>query len=102
MRLNSANAPTTDSNKVAISKLSLKKQAKSMVTKNIPTLEELFTELINNHNLESSGLNSQQVVQLQGQIEEGLGLLNDVIDELRTIDPEAVSAIKALTLQIFE
>ena len=73
-----------------------------METKNPTTLEELFTKLINNNDLESYGWNSQQVVQLQGQIEEGLGLLNDVIGELRTIDPEAVSAIKALTLQIFE
>ncbi len=64
--------------------------------------ENLFAELINNHNLESYGLNSRQVFQLQGQLEESLALLNDVVDELRPISPEAVATIKSLTLQIFE
>ena len=73
-----------------------------MTTDDRIILEELFIKLINSNDLESHGLNSQQVVQFQGQIEESLGLLKDVIDELQTIDPEAVAEIKALTLKIFE
>lgn len=73
-----------------------------MKTENLTTLEELFTDLINNNHLESYGLNSQQVIQLQGQIEEGLGLLNDAIDELQTIDPESVATLKALITQTFK
>ena len=56
-----------------------------MKAENFTKLEELFTELINNHDLKPYDLNSQQVLQLQGQVEESLGLLNDVIDELQTI-----------------
>ena len=73
-----------------------------MNTKNSTILEELFAELINNHNLASYNWNSQQVIQLQGQVEESLGLLSDVVDELRIISPAAVDTIKFLTLQIFE
>lgn len=72
-----------------------------MEAENTPALEELFTELIDN-NLENSGLTAQQMVQLQGQVEESLELLNDVVDELRQIDPQAVAAIKSLALQIFD
>jgi len=73
-----------------------------METEKLPTLEELFTELINSHNLESHGLNYQHIVQLQGQAEEGLGLLNDVVEELRDLSPQAVATIKTITLQIFD
>ena len=73
-----------------------------MNSKNLTTVEELFTELIDNHHLASSGLNSQQVIQLQGQVEESLGLLSDVVDELRAISPAAADTVKSLTLQIFE
>ncbi len=73
-----------------------------MKTENSTTLEELFTELINNQDLESYGLTPQLVMQLQGQVEESLGLLNDVVDELREFSPEAVTAIKSITLEIFE
>lgn len=73
-----------------------------METENFTTLEELFAELIDDPNFASSGLNSQQILQLQGQIEESLGLLNDVVEELRDIAPDTVSTIRTLTLQIFE
>ncbi len=71
-----------------------------MKIQNFTTLEELFTELINNE--ETYGLDSKLAVQLQGQIEEAFGLLSDVVDELQTISPEAITAIKSMTLQIFE
>lgn len=73
-----------------------------MKTENCTSVAELFTELVNNNDLETQGLNPQLVIQLQGQVEESLGLLNDVVEELRTIAPEAVVSIKALTLKIFE
>ena len=73
-----------------------------MNSKNLTTLEELFAELIDNYDLASYGLSSQQVVQLKGQVEESWGLLSDVVDELRAISPAAVDTIKSLTLQIFE
>ncbi|MGK7896122.1 MAG: hypothetical protein AB4372_21540 [Xenococcus sp. (in: cyanobacteria)] len=73
-----------------------------MTTDNRITLKKLFTKLIDDNDLQSYGLNSQQILQFQGQIEESLGLLKDVVDELQTIDPETVSVIKALTLEIFE
>ena len=73
-----------------------------MTTDNITTIEELFTELINNPDLETYGLTPQLVMQLQGQVEESLGLLNDVVDELRGFSPEAVPALKSITLRIFE
>lgn len=73
-----------------------------METENFTTLKELFAELIDNHNFASSGFNPQEILQLQGQIEESLGLLNDVVEELRDISPDTVSTIKTLTLQIFE
>ncbi len=73
-----------------------------METEKFTTLEELFTELIDDPNFASSGFNSQQILQLQGQVEESLGLLNDVVEELRDIAPGTVSTIRTLTLQIFE
>lgn len=73
-----------------------------MKTDNITTIEELFTELINNPDLETHGLSPQLVMQLQGQVEESLGLLHDVVDELREFSPDTVSALKSITLRIFE
>ncbi len=73
-----------------------------MNSKNLTTLEELFAELIDNHDLASYGLSPQQVVQLKGQVEESWGLLSDVVDELRAISPAAADTIKSLTLQILE
>ena len=73
-----------------------------MNSQNLTTLEELFAELIDNHDLASYGLSSQQVVQLKGQVEESWDLLSDVIDELRAISPVAADTIKTLTLQILE
>lgn len=73
-----------------------------MKTDNSTTLEGLFTELISNSDLETDGLTPQLVMQLQGQVEEGLGLLHDVVDELREFSPEAVSVLKSITLRVFE
>ncbi|MEL7407815.1 MAG: hypothetical protein AAFN00_12765 [Cyanobacteria bacterium J06558_2] len=73
-----------------------------MKTGNYQTVAELFTDLINDHGLATNNLNPQLILQLQGQMEESLGLLNDVVDELRTIAPESIPALKSLTLQIFE
>ncbi|MGH2414996.1 MAG: hypothetical protein ACRDEA_15160 [Microcystaceae cyanobacterium] len=39
---------------------------------------------------------------LQGQVVEALGLLKDVVDELRSVDPEAIATIKAAVLHIFD
>ncbi|MEM7594316.1 MAG: hypothetical protein AAF383_22870 [Cyanobacteria bacterium P01_A01_bin.83] len=72
-----------------------------MDAKNITTLEELFAEL-NKHNAESPSIDPLLLSQLQGQAEESLGLLDDVVSELRIISPEAVNIIQCLTLQIFE
>ena len=73
-----------------------------MKEESITVLEELFAELIRNHNFESQGLNAQQLIQLQGQTEESLELLNDVVEELRLISPKTVATIKSITLKIFE
>jgi hypothetical protein len=40
--------------------------------------------------------------QLQGQLVEALGLLKDVVDEMRVVAPEAIADIKAAVWQIFE
>ena len=71
-----------------------------MKIQNFTTLEELFSELINNE--ETYGLDSKLAVQLRGQVEEAFGLLSDVVEELQTISPEAITAIKSMSLQIFE
>ena len=73
-----------------------------MKTEKFTTVEEIFAELKNNHNLESYDLNAQQINQLQGQVEEGLGLIADVVEELRPISSETVDLIKSLTLKIFD
>lgn len=73
-----------------------------MKTEKFTTVEEIFAELKNNHNLESYDLNAQQINQLQGQVEEGLGLIADVLEELRPISSETVDLIKSLTLKIFD
>lgn len=72
-----------------------------MKTDNLTTVEELFTKLVN-ENPNSQDLDNKLIVQLQGQIEESLGLLNDVVDELRAIAPEALPPLKSLTLKIFD
>ena len=73
-----------------------------MTSENTHQLNELFAKLIvrDRHDLISS--NFQHINQLQGQVEESLDLLNDAIEELRTIDPESVCTLKSLTLQIFD
>ncbi|MGH2413926.1 MAG: hypothetical protein ACRDEA_09600, partial [Microcystaceae cyanobacterium] len=45
---------------------------------------------------------AQQLAQLQGQVVEALGLLKDVVDELRLVDPEAIATLQAAVLQIFD
>ena len=72
-----------------------------MTIENLDTLTELFTRLLERQS-DSRRLDPQYIIQLQGQVEESLGLLNDVIDELRIIDPQSVSTLKSLTLQIFD
>lgn len=71
-----------------------------MNIQNSTTLEELFTELIDNE--KTYGLDSKLAIQLRGQVEEAFGLLTDVVDELQTTSPEAITALKSMTLQIFE
>jgi|GEM_PF-3544260 len=73
-----------------------------MTIENLNSLEELFAKLREHRQIKSSSLDPQRIIQLQGQLEESLGLLNDVIEELRIIDPESVSILKSLTLQIFD
>lgn len=72
-----------------------------MDTESFATVEKLFAELVKN-NPKSKDVDSNLMAQLQGQVEEGLGLLNDVVDELREIAPEALVPLKSLTLKIFE
>jgi hypothetical protein len=45
---------------------------------------------------------AQKLAQLQGQVVEALGILKNVVDELQTVDPEAISTIQMAALQIFE
>jgi hypothetical protein len=44
---------------------------------------------------------AQKLSQLQGQVVEALGLLKDIVDELSTVDPNAIATIKTAALQIF-
>ena len=68
----------------------------------IAILEELFAKSIECEDSATHSLSTRQMVQLQGQIEESLDLLNDAVEELREIDPQAVTTIKLLTLKIFD
>ena len=45
---------------------------------------------------------AEQLVQLQGQVVEALGLLKDVVDSLKTMEPKAVETIFSAVLTIFE
>ena len=45
---------------------------------------------------------AEQLVQLQGQVVEALGLLKDVVDTLKTMEPKAVETIFSAVLTIFE
>lgn len=72
-----------------------------MDTENFTTVEKLFAELVKN-NPKSKDVDFNLIAQLQGQFEDSLGLLNDVVDELREIAPEAIVPLKSLTLKIFE
>ena len=73
-----------------------------MTSENIDELKELFAKLHQHNQTKRNSLNPQHIVQLQGQAEESLGLLNDVIEELRIIDPKLVDALKSAILQIFD
>lgn len=73
-----------------------------MTTEDFDRVEELFAQLLDRYQSESTSSNPHYLSQLQGQVEESLGLLNDAIEELRTIDPESVCTLKSLTLKIFD
>ncbi|WP_013320999.1 hypothetical protein [Gloeothece verrucosa] len=45
---------------------------------------------------------AQKLTQLQGQVVEALGLLKGIVDELNTVDPNAIATVKTATLQIFD
>ena len=45
---------------------------------------------------------AEQLVQLQGQVVEALGLLKDAVDTLNTLEPKAVETIFSAVLTIFE
>jgi len=73
-----------------------------MSTDNFNKLQKLFSQVRDRHLQEPNKLNPEYITQLEGQVEESLDLLNDVIEELRTIDPESIHTLKSLTLQIFD
>ena len=72
-----------------------------MTTDQLNTLKELFNKLLDCHQKDPHNIDTYYINQLQG-VEESLGLLKDVIDELRMIDPQSVNNLKSLTLQIFD
>ena len=45
---------------------------------------------------------AEQILQLQGQVVEALGLLKDVVDTFKTLEPKAVETIFSAVLTIFE
>jgi hypothetical protein len=45
---------------------------------------------------------AQKLSQLQGQVVEAIAQLKEVVDELRSVDPNAIATIQTATLQIFE
>lgn len=45
---------------------------------------------------------AQKLAQLQGQVVEALGILKNIVDELRTVEPEAITTIQTAARQIFE
>ena len=73
-----------------------------MTTDQLNTLKELFNKLLDRYRNDPHDLDPHYLNQLQGQVEESLELLNDVIDELRIIDPQSINTLKSLTLQIFD
>jgi hypothetical protein len=50
---------------------------------------------------ESGNSKYSQLHQLEGQLSEALGLLKDVVETIREVEPSAVAAIKAEVLKIF-
>ena len=71
-----------------------------MTTENLNTLKELFAQLLDRQG-DSSNLDPRYINQLQG-VEESLGLLKDVIDELRRTYPRSLTTLKSVTLQMFD
>lgn len=49
-----------------------------------------------------TNMEEQPLHQLQGQLMEAISLLKDVVETLRELEPNAVSAIKAEVLKIFD
>ncbi len=47
-------------------------------------------------------MEAEQLYQLEGQLMEAISLLKDVVETLRELEPNAVSAIKAEVLKIFD
>ncbi len=47
-------------------------------------------------------IEAEQLYQLEGQLMEAISLLKDVVETLRELEPNAVSAIKAEVLKIFD
>lgn len=45
---------------------------------------------------------AQKLAQLQGQVVEALGILKNVVDELQTVDPEAIITIQTAAFEIFK
>jgi hypothetical protein len=65
--------------------------------KNLSSEIETYEQLITQKRAEVEKLS-----QLQGQVVEALGSLKGVVDELSLVDPEAISIIQNVALQIFD
>ena len=65
--------------------------------KNLHSEIESYEQLITQKREEANKL-----TQLQGRVVEALGLLKGIVEELSTVEPEAIASIKTAALQIFD
>ena len=71
----------------------------------VTSLDQLNPEINSYSNLKLITHNKQenkQLIQIEGQIIEALGLLEDAVDTLKILEPKAVEKISSAVLTIFE
>lgn len=71
-----------------------------MKSTNFVELKRILNKKIAMH--AKTNMEDQPLHQLQGQLMEAISLLKDVVETLRELEPNAVSAIKAEVLKIFD
>lgn len=71
-----------------------------MKSTNFRQLKRILNKKIAMH--AKTNMEDQQLHQLEGQLMEAISLLKDVVETLRELEPNAVSAIKAEVMKIFD